>query len=186
MLTCFSQLLCSLLFPWAFFQRGAFESRVRRDSTISYDEVFSCQNFYDFLPNLSSCRKMNSTEFTRRTFHPVVQVVARNNVAGRRRREAAAAAAATQAAATQAAVGAEVVHGEATGEEGEAAKAGGPAAETLLLMDGMVLDVSRWLEEHPGGSTIIPEQALDLDCTVPQPEAFECAVSLPGALLLFF
>lgn len=38
--------------------------------------------------------------------------------------------------------------------------------ETLLLLDGMVLDVSRWLEEHPGGSSIIPTQALDRDCTV--------------------
>jgi len=28
------------------------------------------------------------------------------------------------------------------------------------------LDVSRWLEEHPGGSSIIPEQALNIDCTV--------------------
>jgi len=38
--------------------------------------------------------------------------------------------------------------------------------ETLLLLDGMVLDVSRWLPEHPGGSGIIPTQALNLDCTV--------------------
>eukprot|EP01026_Neomeris_dumetosa_P017779 TRINITY_DN16897_c0_g1_i3.p1 TRINITY_DN16897_c0_g1~~TRINITY_DN16897_c0_g1_i3.p1 ORF type:complete len:522 (-),score=46.07 TRINITY_DN16897_c0_g1_i3:231-1643(-) len=35
--------------------------------------------------------------------------------------------------------------------------------ECLLLMDGMVLDVTRWLPEHPGGNTIIPEQALDID-----------------------
>ena len=26
--------------------------------------------------------------------------------------------------------------------------------------------MSRWLEEHPGGSSIIPEQALNKDCTV--------------------
>jgi len=26
--------------------------------------------------------------------------------------------------------------------------------------------VSRWLPEHPGGSTIIPEQALNMDSTV--------------------
>jgi Cytochrome b5-like Heme/Steroid binding domain len=34
-----------------------------------------------------------------------------------------------------------------------------------LVLDGMVLDVSEWLPEHPGGSTIIPEQALNLDCS---------------------
>ena len=28
----------------------------------------------------------------------------------------------------------------------------------------MVLDVTRWLPEHPGGRTIIPKQALNLDC----------------------
>ena len=33
-----------------------------------------------------------------------------------------------------------------------------------LMLDGMVLDVTRWLPEHPGGSTIIPKQALNLDC----------------------
>jgi cytochrome b involved in lipid metabolism len=33
-------------------------------------------------------------------------------------------------------------------------------------MNGMVLDITRWLDEHPGGSTIIPEQALGVDCTV--------------------
>ena len=26
--------------------------------------------------------------------------------------------------------------------------------------------MSRWLDEHPGGSSIIPEQALNIDCTV--------------------
>lgn len=30
---------------------------------------------------------------------------------------------------------------------------------------GMVLDVTRWLPEHPGGDSIIPAQALDLDCS---------------------
>lgn len=30
---------------------------------------------------------------------------------------------------------------------------------------GMVLDVTRWLPEHPGGSTIIPEQALNIECS---------------------
>jgi cytochrome b involved in lipid metabolism len=29
-----------------------------------------------------------------------------------------------------------------------------------------VLDVTRWLDEHPGGSQIIPEQALGVDCTI--------------------
>jgi cytochrome b involved in lipid metabolism len=28
----------------------------------------------------------------------------------------------------------------------------------------MVLDVGRWLPEHPGGATIIPRQSLDCDC----------------------
>uniref|UniRef100_A0A7S2S150 Cytochrome b5 heme-binding domain-containing protein n=1 Tax=Rhizochromulina marina TaxID=1034831 RepID=A0A7S2S150_9STRA len=38
--------------------------------------------------------------------------------------------------------------------------------EVILVMDGMVLDVTRWLKEHPGGSTIIPGQALNMDSTV--------------------
>ena len=29
---------------------------------------------------------------------------------------------------------------------------------------GMLLDVRRWLPEHPGGSTIIPTQGLNHDC----------------------
>jgi hypothetical protein len=37
------------------------------------------------------------------------------------------------------------------------------AGEALLIVDGMVLDVTRWLPEHPGGSTIIPSQALNMD-----------------------
>ena len=37
--------------------------------------------------------------------------------------------------------------------------------EVWLVLDGMVLDVTRWLPEHPGGSTIIPGQALNLDCS---------------------
>lgn len=28
----------------------------------------------------------------------------------------------------------------------------------------MVLDVGRWLPEHPGGASIIPKQSLDCDC----------------------
>jgi hypothetical protein len=35
--------------------------------------------------------------------------------------------------------------------------------ECLLTMDGMVFDVTNWLSEHPGGSTIIPAQALNID-----------------------
>ena len=38
--------------------------------------------------------------------------------------------------------------------------------ETLLVIDGMVFDVTRWLPEHPGGKTIIPNQALNKDSTV--------------------
>lgn len=30
---------------------------------------------------------------------------------------------------------------------------------------GMILDVTRWLPEHPGGSSIIPSQALNLECS---------------------
>ncbi len=29
----------------------------------------------------------------------------------------------------------------------------------------MILDVTRWLPEHPGGSSIIPAQALNLECS---------------------
>ncbi len=35
--------------------------------------------------------------------------------------------------------------------------------QCLLTMDGMVLDVTNWLSEHPGGMTIIPAQALNVD-----------------------
>lgn len=38
--------------------------------------------------------------------------------------------------------------------------------EVWLVMLGMVFDVTRWLPEHPGGSVIIPEQAVNVDCTV--------------------
>ena len=41
-----------------------------------------------------------------------------------------------------------------------------PRTETWLVLDGMVLDISRWLSEHPGGNTIIPDQALGCDCAV--------------------
>mmetsp|Transcript_29493 Transcript_29493/g.75717 ORF Transcript_29493/g.75717 Transcript_29493/m.75717 type:complete len:467 (-) Transcript_29493:32-1432(-) len=39
------------------------------------------------------------------------------------------------------------------------------AGEMLILIDGMVLDVTRWLPEHPGGATIIPKQSLNVDAT---------------------
>ncbi|KAH8074355.1 hypothetical protein JL721_1910 [Aureococcus anophagefferens] len=41
-----------------------------------------------------------------------------------------------------------------------------PRGETWLVLDGMVLDITRWLGEHPGGNTIIPQQALGCDCAV--------------------
>lgn len=42
----------------------------------------------------------------------------------------------------------------------------GKRGDTLLILNGMVLDITRWLDEHPGGSTIIPDQALNIDCTI--------------------
>ena len=36
----------------------------------------------------------------------------------------------------------------------------------MVTMEGMVFDLLAWLPEHPGGSTIIPQQALNVDCTV--------------------
>lgn len=38
--------------------------------------------------------------------------------------------------------------------------------ELLLILDGMVLDITQWLDQHPGGPSIIPHQALNIDCTV--------------------
>lgn len=37
--------------------------------------------------------------------------------------------------------------------------------ELLIIIDGMVLDITRWIDEHPGGPSIIPSQALNIDCT---------------------
>lgn len=54
----------------------------------------------------------------------------------------------------------------ARNKAGEPAVIGGKRGDTLLLMAGMVLDITRWLDEHPGGSTIIPQQALNVDSTV--------------------
>ena len=34
------------------------------------------------------------------------------------------------------------------------------------MLHGMVFDITRWLSEHPGGSSIIPEQGLNGDATV--------------------
>lgn len=35
-----------------------------------------------------------------------------------------------------------------------------------ILIDGGVFDVTRWLPNHPGGTRIIPKQALGVDSTV--------------------
>jgi len=32
------------------------------------------------------------------------------------------------------------------------------------VIDGMVLDVKRWLPEHPGGDRIIPAQSMNVEC----------------------
>lgn len=40
------------------------------------------------------------------------------------------------------------------------------AGEVWLVMQGMVLDVTRWIPEHPGGSVLIGQEALNVDCTV--------------------
>lgn len=37
------------------------------------------------------------------------------------------------------------------------------AGQAWLLLDGMVLDVTAWLPEHPGGAAIIPGQSLNCD-----------------------
>ena len=44
-------------------------------------------------------------------------------------------------------------------------RAANAAGACLLLIDGMVLDVKAWLPEHPGGSTIIPAQSLNMDAS---------------------
>lgn len=55
----------------------------------------------------------------------------------------------------------------ATNDAGTASfELSGRREHTWLVMQGMVLDVSKWLDEHPGGSTIIPQHALNVDCTV--------------------
>ena len=37
------------------------------------------------------------------------------------------------------------------------------AGEQYIIIDNMVLDVKRWMPEHPGGSKIIPKQALNFE-----------------------
>jgi len=39
------------------------------------------------------------------------------------------------------------------------------AGGVWLCIDGMVLDVKRWLGEHPGGDVIIPSQSLNMDAS---------------------
>ena len=39
------------------------------------------------------------------------------------------------------------------------------AGGVWLCIDGMVLDVKRWLGEHPGGDVIIPNQSLNIDAS---------------------
>ena len=36
------------------------------------------------------------------------------------------------------------------------------AGGCMVTMDGMLFDLAQWLPEHPGGATIIPQQALKL------------------------
>eukprot|EP00939_MAST-03C_sp_MAST-3C-sp1_P002307 g2307.t1 len=35
--------------------------------------------------------------------------------------------------------------------------------EILICLDGMIFDVTRWMPQHPGGASIIPKQALNMD-----------------------
>ena len=39
------------------------------------------------------------------------------------------------------------------------------AGGVRVVVDGMVLDVKRWLPEHPGGDRIIPSQSVNVDAT---------------------
>jgi hypothetical protein len=59
-------------------------------------------------------------------------------------------------------------------------------AQVWLILDGMVLDVGRWLPEHPGGASIIPKQSLNLDCArffeVRRGGAVGCGLQQPCAL----
>lgn len=40
------------------------------------------------------------------------------------------------------------------------------AGECWLVMQGMVLDITRWIPEHPGGSELIVQEAMNVDATL--------------------
>ncbi|KAJ8535082.1 hypothetical protein ON010_g13656 [Phytophthora cinnamomi] len=40
------------------------------------------------------------------------------------------------------------------------------SGEVWLVMQGMVLDITRWIPEHPGGSELIAQEAMNIDSTV--------------------
>uniref|UniRef100_M4C2G7 Cytochrome b5 heme-binding domain-containing protein n=1 Tax=Hyaloperonospora arabidopsidis (strain Emoy2) TaxID=559515 RepID=M4C2G7_HYAAE len=40
------------------------------------------------------------------------------------------------------------------------------SGEVWLVMQGMVLDIARWIPEHPGGSELIAQEAMNVDSTV--------------------
>ncbi|KAG1693686.1 hypothetical protein DVH05_023088 [Phytophthora capsici] len=40
------------------------------------------------------------------------------------------------------------------------------SGEVWLVMQGMVLDITRWIPEHPGGSELIAQEAMNVDSTV--------------------
>ncbi|KAL4169220.1 hypothetical protein KRP22_010143 [Phytophthora ramorum] len=40
------------------------------------------------------------------------------------------------------------------------------SGEVWLVMQGMVLDITRWIPEHPGGSELIAREAMNVDSTV--------------------
>ncbi|CEG42481.1 cytochrome b5 [Plasmopara halstedii] len=40
------------------------------------------------------------------------------------------------------------------------------SGEVWLVMQGMVLDITRWVPEHPGGSELIAQEAINVDSTV--------------------
>jgi cytochrome b involved in lipid metabolism len=60
----------------------------------------------------------------------------------------------------------EVIVKNQAGSDAAEASLDGKRTITWLILNGMVLDISRWLEEHPGGSSIIPRQALNIDSTL--------------------
>ncbi|CAH0473966.1 unnamed protein product [Peronospora belbahrii] len=40
------------------------------------------------------------------------------------------------------------------------------SGEVWLVMQGMVLDITRWIPEHPGGSELIAQEAMNVDSTI--------------------